>query len=51
MERILLGATTPGQNGPGNDGIEEYSAFPKAPALLDGLFPRSTETTLFSQPG
>ena len=32
--RTLLGATFPGQSGPGGDGKEQI-AFPKAPALLE----------------
>ena len=35
IDRTLLGATTPGQSGPGSDDNEAYSAFPKAPALLE----------------
>ena len=31
----LSGATTPGQSGPESDGNKWYSAFPKAPALLE----------------
>ena len=31
----LSGATTPGQNGPGGNVTEGYSAFPKALALLE----------------
>ena len=31
----LTGAATPGQSGPGSDGSGGYSAFPKAPALLE----------------
>ena len=30
---LLSGATTPGQSGPGSDGNEGYSVFPKAPAI------------------
>ena len=32
---ILSGATTPGQSEPGSNGNKKYSAFPKAPALLE----------------
>ena len=35
MDRTISGATIPGQNGPGSDGSEGYTAFPKAPALLE----------------
>ena len=35
IDRTLLGAPTSGQNEPGSDGNEGYSAFPKAPALLE----------------
>ena len=31
----LSGTTTPSQSGPRSDGSEGYSAFPKAPALLE----------------
>ena len=34
-DRTLSGATTPGQCEPESDVNEEYSAFPKAPALLE----------------
>ena len=34
IDRTLLGATTPGQSGPGNDGNEEVLHISKAPALL-----------------
>ena len=35
IDRTLSGATTPDQSGPGSDGNEGYSAFPKAPALQE----------------
>ena len=35
IDRTLSGATTLGQNGPGSNGNEGDSAFPKAPALLE----------------
>ena len=35
IDRSLSGATTLGQSGPGSDGNEGYSIFPKAPALLE----------------
>ena len=36
IDRALSGATTPGQSGPvGAMAINGYSAFPKAPALLE----------------
>ena len=35
IDRTLSGATTPGQSYPGSNGNDEYSAFLKAPALLD----------------
>ena len=33
IDRILSGATTPGQSGPGSDGNEGVLHIPKAPAL------------------
>ena len=30
-DRVISGATIPGQGGPGSDGNEGHSAFPKAP--------------------
>ena len=38
IDRTLLGATTPGQSGPGNDGNKVYSAFPKVPALVESHY-------------
>ena len=35
MDRTQSGATTSGQSGPDSDGMKKYSAFPKAPALLE----------------
>ena len=35
IDRALSGITIPGQSGHGNDGNEGYTAFPKAPALLE----------------
>ena len=35
LDRALSGATKPGQNGPGSNGNERCSVFPKAPALLE----------------
>ena len=35
IDRILSGATTPGQSGPGSDANKGYSGFPKAQALLN----------------
>ena len=35
IDRTLIGATTPGYNGPGSDGNEEVLHIPKAPALLE----------------
>ena len=34
----LSGATTRGQSEPGSDGNKGYSAFPKAPALLEPCY-------------
>ena len=47
IDRTLSGATTPSQSVPRSYGNEEYSAFPKAPALMpwnlvcDSMKPRS----------
>ena len=30
-DKTLLDTTTPGQSGPGNNGIEGYTTFPKTP--------------------
>ena len=35
IDRTLSGATTPGQSGLGVMSVKRYSAFPKAPALLE----------------
>ena len=35
IDRTLSDATTPGQSGPGKMTMKGYSAFPKAPVLLD----------------
>ena len=35
IDMTLSGATTPGQSGPGRDSNDGYSAFSKAPALLE----------------
>ena len=35
IDRTLSSASTPSQSGPGSDDNEEYSAFPKAPVLLE----------------
>ena len=35
IDRTLSGATTQDQSGPGSNGNEGYSVFPKAPALLE----------------
>ena len=35
IDRALSGSTIPGQSGPGSNGIEGRSTFPKAPALLE----------------
>ena len=35
IDRALSGATTPGQSVPGSNGNKGYSAFSKAPALLE----------------